>query len=85
MEHEKFYSKQALAFEIGISLKTLGQRIKNNEDEALRNLYKVKRLLSPAERLYILQKLLYQFESGPEKWDGCYFRFMPCYQMDHES
>lgn len=68
MEHEKFYSKQALAFELGISLKTMGQRIKNHEDEDLKDLYKEKRLFSPAERMYILKLLLYQVNLNHRKW-----------------
>lgn len=64
MEHEKFYSKQALAFEIGISLKTMGQRIKKLEDGVVKELYREKRLFSPAERRIILKSLLDQVPSN---------------------
>lgn len=67
MERTKFYSKDELSRELGISEKTLGNRIKEHDDTTLRALYKERRLFSHSEREYILDKIHHHQIHNPDQ------------------
>lgn len=57
MERTQFYSKEEIARDMGISMKTLLRRIDSQEDDLLKAFYRKQRLFSCAEREYILDRM----------------------------
>lgn len=57
MERTQFYSKEEIARDLGISLKTLLRRVTDLNDEALMIHYRKQRLFSCSERQYILDRI----------------------------
>ena len=61
MERTQFYSKDEIARELGISLKTLLRRVNGQQDEALKTYYKGQRLFSAAKKQYLLDHIQYYY------------------------